>query len=216
MQLPFRKVYALNSFEELQKALLEGAQAFPTSERMALWEQENKDFRERFSLHEQLEGDWCAPFSQRLPPPRREDLDVDDVTDLVKYVYARLANAIAELQFQLAELAGTGKLDPHANMNLQSGWCFPTWEFLYYNTTAMVRRKHDTCDWDWDRFDNTYSDGRQVMSRVDVASHESAQLHWEFNEHLRGDGPIQEYPRNGVYHISEPPFYEGRRKCSDF
>jgi hypothetical protein len=202
--------------EDRDKELRERAQAFLTLEHMARWEQEQKEFIERLKLHEELEGHWCAPFIQRLPPPRREDLDVDDVTDLVKYVYAGLSNAIAELQFQLAELAGTGKLDPQANMDLlQFGWCHPTWEFLYYNTTARVRRGHDACDWDWDRFDNTYSNGLQVMSRVDVEPYEIAEDRWEFNEHLCGDGPIQEYPRNGVYHISEPPFYGGRRKSSD-
>lgn len=200
-------------YEELSEL----ARALLTPERMARWEQEQKEFLQRLKLHDELEGPWCAPFIQRLPPPRREDLDVGDVTDLVKYVYARLANAIAELQFQLAELADTGKLDPQANMDLlQFGWCFPTWEFLYHNTTAIVRREHDTCDWDWDRFDNTYSNGLQVKSRVDVESREIADDRWEFNQHLCADGPIQEYPRSGVYHISEPPFYEVRRKCSDF
>ena len=79
----------------------------------------------------------------------------------------------------------------------------------------MVRREHDTCDWDWDWFDNTYSNGLQVMSRVDVEPYEIGAVHWEFNKHLCGDGPIQEYPRNGVYHISEPPFYGGRRRSLD-
>lgn len=193
--------------------LIERARAILTPERMARWEQEKKELLERVKLHEELEGPWCDPFIQRLPPPRREDLDVDDVTDLVKYIYAGLSNAIADLQFKLAELAGTGKLDPQANMDLlQFGWCLPTWEFLYYNTTAGVRREHDTCDWDWDRFDNTYSNGLQVMSRLEVEPYEIADHHWEFNEHLCGDGPIQEYPRNGVYHISEPPFYKGRQE----
>ncbi len=198
------------------KELSERARAILTPERMARWEQEEKEFLERVKLHEELEGSWCDPFIQRLPPPRREDLDVDDVTDLVKYIYAGLSNRIGELQFQLAELAGTGKLDPQANKDLlQFGWCLPTWEFLYYNTTTRVRREYDTCDWDWDRFDNTYSNGLQVMSRVDVEPYEIATDHWEFNKYLCGDGPIQEYPRNGVYHISEPPFYEARRKSSD-
>lgn len=196
--------------------LIERARAILTPEHMARRDEEQKEFLERLTLHEELEGSWCAPFSRRVPPPRREDLDVDDVADLVKYVYARMAKAIAELQFQLAELAGTGKLDPQANMDLlQFGWCVRTWEFLYYNTTERVRRGHDTSDWDWDRFDNTYSNGLQVMSRIDVEPYETAVDRWEFNEHLCGDGPIQEYPRSGVYHISEPPFYRGRRESSD-
>ncbi len=111
---------------------------------MARWEQERKGFIERLKLHEELEGGWCDPFIQRLSPPRREDLNVDDVTDLVKYVYAGLSKAIAELQFQLAELAGTGKLDPQANNDLlQFGWCLSTWEFLYCNARrGPARARH--------------------------------------------------------------------------
>jgi hypothetical protein len=203
--------YGFYQTDGMQELRLESSR---TPERLARWEEEQKEFVERLKLHEELEGPWCAPFIQRLPPPRREDLDVDDVTDLVKYVYANLAKAIAELQYQLAELAGTGKLDPDANHDLQWNWCHSTWEFLYHNTTARIRREHDTCDWDWDRFDNTYANALQVMSRVDVEPVETDD-HWEFNEHLCGDGPIQEYPRNGAYHISELPFYGGRRKSSD-
>ena len=198
------------------KDLHERAQAILTPERMARWEHEQNEFIERLKLHEELEGGWCDPFIQRMPPPRREDLNVDDVTDLVKYVYAGLSKAIAELQFQLAELAGTGKLDLQANKDLlQFGWCLRTWEFLYCNTTARVRREHDTNDWDWDRFDNTYSNGVQVMSRVDVEPCEIADDLGDFNEYLCGDGPIQEYPRIGIYHIVEPPFYGARRSASD-
>ena len=198
------------------KELSERARAILSPERMARREQEQKEFLERVKLHEELEGSWCDPFIERLPPPRREDLDVDDVTDLVKYIYAGLSNAIADLQFQLAELAGTGKLNPQANHDLlQFGWCLRTWEFLQDHTTARVRRAHHTCDCDWDRFDNTYSNGLQVMTRVDIEPHETADDHWQFNEHLCGDGPIQEYPRVGVYHISEPPFYRERKRSLD-
>jgi hypothetical protein len=151
-------------------------------------------------------GSWCDPFIQRRPPPRREDLDVNDLTDLIKYIYAMLSKAIAELQYRLAELAGTGKLDPEANLHeLQFGWCLPAYEFLYSNTTAAVRRDHDTSDWDWDTFDNTYSNGLQVMSQIRVEPEETADDQWEFNEHLCGDGPVQDYRRRTVSHINPPP-----------
>ena len=108
------RVYKEVDYKELRERL----RAVFTPESMERREQEKKEFIERLELHEELEGPWCDPFIQRLPPPRREDLDVDDVTDLVKYVYAGLSNAIARLQFKLAELAGTGKLDPQANKDL--------------------------------------------------------------------------------------------------
>jgi hypothetical protein len=152
-------------------------------------------------------------FIERRRPPRREDLTVDDLTDLVKYVYAGMAQRIAELQYTLAELAGSGKLDPQANMDLQFG-CFHAWEFLYRNTTATVRREHDTNDEDWNLHDNMYSPALTVRHRVDIEPAETDD-HWQFNEHLCGDGPIVEYPRNAVFHIEEPPFYATKHYDDD-
>jgi len=175
-----------------------------TPEQIARWDQERADFQERLRDKEH-EGSWCDPFITRLPPPRRPDLDVDDVTDLLKYVHAGLSRAIAELQYQLAELTGTGRLEPAANEDLQWKWCFPNWEFLYHNTIAAVRNEKASDDWDWASLDNTYSTGRQVMSRVDIEPSETIENHWAYNKYLCGDGPIQEYPRGSIFHIAEPP-----------
>jgi hypothetical protein len=178
-------------------------------ERLAFWEKERVELQERIREQE-AEPSWCDPFIARLPPPRRPDLDTDDVTDMVKYLFATLSRAIAELQYQLAELAGTGRLDTEANEHLQWNWCFRYWEFLYNNTTAAVRNEETSDDWNWDTHDNTYSTGQQVMSRVQVEPHETDEDHWQYNEHLCGDGAVQEYPRGAISHISEPPL--GGRK----
>lgn len=175
-----------------------------TPEHLALWEKERAEFQERLREKEH-QGSWYDPFITRLPPPRRPDLDVDDVTDLLKYVYATLSRAIAELQCQLAELTGTGRLHPDANENLQWNWCFPYWEFLYRNTINAVRHEDTHDDLDWDTHDNTYSTGYQVMTRVDIEPGETIENHWAFNKYLCGDGPIQEYPRGAIFHIAEPP-----------
>lgn len=173
-------------------------------ERLAQWERERAEFQERIREQEQQsEGSWCDPFITRLPPPRNPKLDVDDVTDLIKYIYATLSRAIAELQYQLAELTGIGRLGPDVNHDLQD-WCFRNWEFLYANTTAAVRNR-DVDDEDWDTHDNTYSNCVQVMTRVDIEPHETDEVHWQYNKYLAGDGPIREYPRCGVFHIAEPP-----------
>jgi hypothetical protein len=142
-------------------------------------------------------------FIERRLPPRREDLTVDELTDLVKYNYATMARAIAELQCKLAELAGTGKLDPQVNHDLQWRWCLPMYEGLYYNTVMVVRRMHDTSDCDWNGFDNTSTTGRQVRHRKDTGTLDD----WEFNEHLADERSIVAYPRNAIVHIAEPPLY---------
>lgn len=174
-------------------------------ERLAMWAQQDAEMSERFQERAQETGSWCDPFITRRPPPRRPDLDVDDVTDLLKHVYATLSRAIAELQYQLAELTGTGRLDPEANEHLQWEWCRRYWDFLYSNTTRAVRNEDTADDWDWDTHDNTYSAGQQVMSRVTVEPPETPEEHWQYNQYLCGDGPIQEYPRGAISHIAEPP-----------
>lgn len=174
-----------------------------TPERLARWEQERVEFQERVREQE-AKPSWCAPFITRLPPPRNQNLDVDDVTDLIKYVYATMSQAIAELQYELAELTGTGRLDPDINQDLQD-WCFQNWETLYFNTTAAVRNC-DVDDEEWDTHDNTYSNCLQVMTRVDVEPRETNWNHWQYNKYLAGDGPIQEYPRCGIFHIAAPRF----------
>ena len=178
-------------------------------ERLALWERERVEFQERLR-EQQQKSSWFDPFITRVPPPRRPDLDVDDVTDLLKYVYATLSRAIAELQCQLAELTGTGRLHPDANENLQWNWCFPYWEFLYHNTINAVRNEDTHDELDWDTHDNTYSTGRQVMTRVDIEPGETTESHWAYNKYLCGDGPIQEYPRGAIFHIAEPRFRDRR------
>jgi len=180
-----------------------------TSERLALWERERAEFQERLREEEQGAA-WCDPFINRLPPPRRLDLDVDDVTDLLKFVYASLSRAIAELQYQLAELAGAGRLDLDANEDLQWNWCFSQWEFLDCNTINAVRDENNFDELECDGGDNVYASGRQVMTRVYIEPHETNESHWQFNKYLCGDGPIQEYPRGAIFHIAEPRFRERR------
>lgn len=178
-----------------------------TPERLARWEQERVEFQERIREQE-AEPSWCDPFITRLPPPRNPKLDVDDVTDLIKYVYATLSRAIAELQYQLAELTGTGRLDPTVNQDLQE-WCFRNWEFLDNNTIAAVRNYKGG---EWTIQDNTYATGLQVMTRVNVEPHETDENHWRYNEYLAGDGPIQEYPRSAVHYIAPPPSAQKNRE----
>jgi hypothetical protein len=44
----------------------------------------------------------------------------------------RTQKAITDLQYQLAELTGTGQLNPKENDHPQWGWCLSTSEFLHY------------------------------------------------------------------------------------
>jgi hypothetical protein len=82
--------------------------------------------------------------------------DPDDIADRAKYRYAAGTKLLADVQHRLAELAGTGKLDPDESMSLQFK-LVELWEHLYAGTTCAVR-DGDTDDRTWDWADNTYSE----------------------------------------------------------
>ena len=119
---------------------------------------------------------------------------VHSLADHAKYVYAIGTRDIAAMQYKLAELAGTGRLDHEVQNGLQWDHCLPMWETLYDGTTCAVR---DDRTWDggWDWSNNTYSDGRQVMAQARVKNWYQLVRNWPYNEFLCGDGPIREYPR---------------------
>jgi hypothetical protein len=127
--------------------------------------------------------------------------DVHLIADHAKYVYAVGSRDIAALQYRLAELAGTGRIDLEHHWHLQWGHCLPMWETLYHGTTCAVR---DDRIWDstWDWSDNTYSDGRQVMAQVRVKNWQELARNWPYNEFLCGDGPIQEHRRGSLCQIA--------------
>ncbi len=133
----------------------------------------------------------------------RVNPDADEVADEAKYAFARVSKLIANMQYRLAELGGTGELDPDESMRLQETLVDIYWG-LYRGTTSAVR-DWNTDDHTWDQADNTYSDGREVVTRVRVEPQETAERHWEHNPFLLGDGSPEEYPREVVVHIAFPP-----------
>ena len=126
---------------------------------------------------------------------------VHRLADHAKYVYAVGSRDIAALQYCLAELAGTGRLDHEVHRHLQWGHCLGMWECLYHGTTCAVRDER-TWDGGWDWADNTYSDGRQVMAQVRVKNWQILDRDWPYNGEMCGDGPIQEHPRGSICQIA--------------
>jgi hypothetical protein len=131
---------------------------------------------------------------------------VHRLADHAKYVYAVGTRDIAALQYRLAELAGTGRLDHAVNKHLQWHHCLPMWETLHYGTTSAVRDER-TWDGGWDWADNTYSDGRQVMVQVRVKNWYQLDCTWPYNKDMCGDGAINEHPRGTlcqIYPVVDP------------
>ncbi|MCX5044643.1 hypothetical protein OG921_15850 [Aldersonia sp. NBC_00410] len=127
------------------------------------------------------------------------------IADHAKHVYAVGARDISDLQYMLERLAYTGCIDIEAHNELQHTVCYDLGEAIYTATTSNL---HDDELWDggWDGDDDTYSDGRQVMSKVFVPD-------WGelFEPVLRrdeikvyGDGVISAFPEGMVCQIAPP------------
>ena len=126
--------------------------------------------------------------------------NVDDIADRAKHWYANATQVLAATQYRLAELAGTGRLDPDESMSLQTN-LFHIWQALYAGTLGAVR-DWATDDCTWDEVDNTYSHGRQVRIQIRIEPLEFSDFSWEHNRFLLGDGAVNEHPLGTICYIS--------------
>lgn len=122
------------------------------------------------------------------------------VADHAKHVYAVGTRDIAALQYRLAELSDTGRLNFEAHEHFQRAHCWRTWETLYAGTLSPLHDQH-TWDGAWDWYDNTYSDGRQVMVQARVTNWMKLNQDWPYNRGICGDGPVLEHPRGSLCQI---------------
>lgn len=129
-----------------------------------------------------------------LPPAVNPDRD--DIADRAKHAFAVGTSLLAEVQYRLAELTGTGRLDRDANDELQ-GQLLLIWEQLYYGTLSATHDQR-TDDYGSGEYDNTYRDGRTVRYKFRVQSVEQSDDSWEHNEYVLGDGAVAEHPRGEI------------------
>ena len=108
----------------------------------------------------------------------------------------------------LAELAGTGRLDPDESMRLQHN-LVSIWGALYSGTVCAVRDE-DTDDFTWDEADNTYSDGRTVMIQIRIEPWETSECNWAHNRFALGDGAVVDHPRGTICCIAPVKPDDGR------
>jgi hypothetical protein len=133
----------------------------------------------------------------RTPPVNP---DVHDIADRAKHEYAEGTQLLAETQYRLAELAGTGGLNADESMSLQTN-LLHIWEALYAGTLCAVRDEA-TDDCTWDEADNTYSDGRQVRIQIRIEPEEASDFIWEHNRFTLGDGAVAEHPLGTICYIA--------------
>ena len=134
----------------------------------------------------------------RAYPPVNPYIHV--VADEAKHAFAVGSQIIAETQYRLAELAGTGRLDPDESFDLQKD-LVDVYEVLYAGTLCAVRDS-TTPDDTWNEADNTYSDGRQVINQIRVEPHEESDYCWEHNRFMLGDGAPNEFPMGTISYIA--------------
>jgi hypothetical protein len=136
--------------------------------------------------------------------------DVDDIADRAKHAYAVGTRLLAKISFRLAELAGTGALDPDESMRLQNV-LLAIGEALYCGTLCAVRDGR-TPDHTWDEAGNTYSDGRQVITRIAIEP-ESVDTLWPHNRFLLETLATDEFPLSAICHIA--PIEDDRQAGQD-
>jgi hypothetical protein len=133
----------------------------------------------------------------------------DKIADRAKHTYARGTKLIADMQYRLGELAGTGRLDPEESKALQSN-LIRIWEVggviqRYSGTTYAVRESVDYYDeflaagGDEADLENRYSDGREVLIQTSVESPQDCPYF------VAGDGAVQEQRWGTISAIAEPP-----------
>jgi hypothetical protein len=135
--------------------------------------------------------------------------NVDDIADRAKHAFAVGTRLLADVQYRLGELAGTGRLDPDESMRLQEV-LVGVWEELFFGTLSAVRHPEGD-DYDWE--DNTYSDGRAVRTKIQIEPLEDSDLSWEHNRFTLGDGAVAEHLRAEICYIAPvKPIADGRQR----
>jgi hypothetical protein len=125
---------------------------------------------------------WARHLAERMNPVSPT---VDRIVDQAKYAYFKISRELADVQYKLAELTGTGKLDPDDNWNLQAHFVD-----VHQQMTGDVLRLVDTIG--DGKPEDTFSDGRKVIIMI---RHDDVDAAWPHNEFVMEDGPVAEFPQ---------------------
>jgi hypothetical protein len=128
------------------------------------------------------------------------DSDPCEDADRAKRCYAKSTEMLALMHHRLAELAGSGRLEPEESMLLQEA-LVTMWEEIYCGTLVAVV-DGDASDSGWNSAGNTDSDGRQIIHKVRVVAEEDLDNSWKHNRYLLRDGAILEFPLGTVAGIA--------------
>ena len=142
------------------------------------------------------------------PAPRNTDLS--GVIDQIKWLYFAQSRPLAWLHYRLAELAGTGKLDPEANRELQYQLSEMS-HVIWCETTGFL----ETHDYVPEDEDGAYCDGTRIIHKFPATQEErdEERAAWPFSHLLNGDGATNDYPRRTRYWLREP--FDRTSECPD-
>ena len=111
---------------------------------------------------------------------------------------------------RLAELAGTGKLDPEANRELQYQLSEMS-HVIWCETTGFL----ETHDYVPEDKEGAYCDGTRIIHKFSATQEErdEERAAWPFSHLLNGDGATNNYPRRTRFWLREP--FDRTSDCPD-
>jgi hypothetical protein len=148
---------------------------------------------------EQANRNLVDPNYVRSPGPINPD--IVGMVDAIKYTYYAAGEQLAEMHYKLGELTGLALLDPDANSGLQTT-LYRLWEIIHHGTLSNVLDHDNADDIYLAEFENTYSDGREILTKIRVESEMDSEGAREFNRFILGDGATNDFPRGVIYHIN--------------
>jgi hypothetical protein len=124
--------------------------------------------------------------------------DLNGLIDHLKWLYFAQSQPVARLHYRLAELAGTGRLDSNANLELQHELVEMS-QAIWSGTHSFLER-HEYVPEDEV---GIYCDGTEIIHKFPATDAEERA--WPFHHLLRnGDGAVNDYPRRTRFWLRNP------------
>ena len=129
--------------------------------------------------------------------------DLNGLIDHLKWLYFAQSQPLARLHYRLAELAGTGRLDPKANWELQHELVEMS-QAIWDETHSFLER----AEYVPEDQEGIYCDGAEIIHKFPATQEErdEERAAWPFSHLLRnGDGATNDYPRRTRFWLRDQP-----------
>ena len=138
--------------------------------------------------------------------PALLNTDLNGLIDQIKWLYFAQSQSLAWLHYRLAELAGTGKLDPEANRELQYQLSEMS-QAIWSGTHSFLERGEYVPEDE----EGIYCDGTQIIHKFPATDEEERA--WPFYPLCNGDGAVNDYRRCTRFWLRDP--FDRTSECPD-